>query len=237
MQKLALSLLVIAASGAYVWQQSLSQPSDGLLDSTMLTGGNPATVEQLLTAPSASTLADAPTQTVVRRTMPEGNSDSASDAIAAVAPNLPTPAATTEPSPAATIGPAASAVPAASPPLPAMRPTFRGVPVVVSKAAMTIAQGPAYADGVYTGPVTDAYYGPMQIQAIIQGGRLSGIKVLQWPNDRRTSVRINQQALPWLRDEVVQAQSGSVDIISGATLTSEAFIRSISGALNQAAAH
>ncbi len=99
---------------------------------------------------------------------------------------------------------------------------------------MAVAEVTRYADGVYTGPVVDAYYGPIQIQAIIKGGRLAGIQVLQWPNDRRTSVRINQQALPWLRDEVVQAQSADVDIISGATLTSEAFIRSIGGALRQA---
>ena len=54
------------------------------------------------------------------------------------------------------------------------------------------------------------------------------------PSDRRTSVMINRQALPMLRDEVVQAQSANVDVISGATLTSEAFIRSIGGALQQA---
>ena len=39
-----------------------------------------------------------------------------------------------------------------------------------------------------------------------------------------------------LRDEVVSAQSANVDIISGATLTSEAFIRSLDAALRQATA-
>ena len=37
-----------------------------------------------------------------------------------------------------------------------------------------------------------------------------------------------------LRDEVVRAQSARVDIVSGATLTSRAFIRSLGGALQQA---
>ncbi len=41
-----------------------------------------------------------------------------------------------------------------------------------------------YADGTYTGPVVNAYYGLMQIQAIIKGGRLTSIRVLQYPNDR-----------------------------------------------------
>ena len=97
----------------------------------------------------------------------------------------------------------------------------------MAPAAMRVVAHSAYADGAYTGPVADAYYGLIQIQAVVQGGRLAGIKVLQYPSDRRTSVLINRQALPMLRDEVVSAQSANVDIISGATLTSEAFIRSL----------
>lgn len=91
-----------------------------------------------------------------------------------------------------------------------------------------------FTDGTFTGPVTDAYYGLIQMQASIQGGRLTALKVLKYPNDRRTSVRINRQALPMLRDEAISAQSANVDIISGATLTSRAFIQSLGGALKKA---
>lgn len=99
------------------------------------------------------------------------------------------------------------------------------------------ASGPAsgqYKDGTYTGPVVDAYYGLMQIEAIIKGGRLSSIRILKYPNDRRTSIFINRQALPMLRDEVINAQSANVDIVSGATLSSEAFIQSLGAAMSQA---
>ncbi len=92
----------------------------------------------------------------------------------------------------------------------------------------------SYADGTYTGPVTNAYYGTMQIQAVVKSGRLSGIRVLQYPNDRSTSIAINRQALPMLRNEVIAAQSANVDIISGATLSSDAFIQSLGGALSKA---
>ncbi len=92
-----------------------------------------------------------------------------------------------------------------------------------------------YRDGAYTGPVVDAYYGLMQIQAIIKGGRLASIRVLQYPNDRQTSIFINRQALPMLRNEVITAQSANVDIVSGATLSSEAFIQSLGAAMSQAA--
>ena len=95
--------------------------------------------------------------------------------------------------------------------------------------------GHGFADGTYTGPAADAYYGLIQIQASIQGGRLTALKVLKYPNDRRTSVSINRQALPMLRDEAISAQSANVDIISGATLTSRAFIQSLGGALKKAA--
>ena len=92
-----------------------------------------------------------------------------------------------------------------------------------------------YRDGAYTGPVVDAYYGLMQIQAIIKGGKLASIRVLKYPNDRRTSIFINRQALPMLRDEVINAQSANVDIVSGATLSSDAFIQSLGAAMSQAA--
>ncbi len=92
-----------------------------------------------------------------------------------------------------------------------------------------------YKDGAYTGPVVNAYYGLMQIQAIIKGGRLASIRVLQYPNDRRTSIFLNRQALPILRDEVIRAQSAYVDTVSGATLSSDAFIQSLGAAMTQAA--
>lgn len=92
----------------------------------------------------------------------------------------------------------------------------------------------AYVDGEFTGPAANAYWGVVQIQAIVQGGRVARLKVLQYPSDRQTSIAINRQALPMLRDEVIAAQSANVDIISGATLTSAAFIKSLGKALEQA---
>jgi uncharacterized protein with FMN-binding domain len=91
-----------------------------------------------------------------------------------------------------------------------------------------------YRDGDYTGQTIDAYYGLLQVQARIQQGRLADVQILQYPNDRRTSIRINNVALPWLKTEVIQAQSANVDIISGATLTSEAYMMSLESALASA---
>ena len=91
-----------------------------------------------------------------------------------------------------------------------------------------------YKNGTYKGPEIDAYYGLVQVQATIQSGKIANIQFLEFPSDRRTSVEINNIAVPYLQQEAIQAQSANVDIISGATLTSEAFMMSLQNALNSA---
>ncbi len=71
----------------------------------------------------------------------------------------------------------------------------------------------------------------MQVQATIQSGKIANVQFLEFPSDRRTSVEINNVAVPYLEQEAVQAQSANVDVISGATLTSEAFMMSLQNAL------
>lgn len=91
-----------------------------------------------------------------------------------------------------------------------------------------------YKDGSYTGNAADAFYGNIQVQAIINGGKITDIKFLQYPNDRGTSIEINTQSNPILAQEAIQKQDANVDIVSGATDSSEAFIQSLKSALNKA---
>lgn len=91
-----------------------------------------------------------------------------------------------------------------------------------------------YKNGTYTGDVTDAYYGNIQVAAVVENGKLARVNVLQYPNDRDRSIAINTQALPILQSEAIQAQTASVDIVSGATDTSQAFINSLGSALRNA---
>ena len=92
-----------------------------------------------------------------------------------------------------------------------------------------------YRDGNYTGPAYNTYYGPVQVQVNVQNGRVVSVDVPQYPADRRASQRINGRALPMLESEVISAQSARVNIVSGATLTSEAYLRSLDAALRNAA--
>jgi uncharacterized protein with FMN-binding domain len=243
MKKAALSLFVIAASGAYVLSQSggatnadILGPALDPVQTSTSPGPTPAPAPSLQTT---SFIVDAPVAP---------KEDRAAVATPPPAPQPPEPPPL--PIPATE---AATLLPAEAPPLPAApavsQPVAVDIPVprarpayeapanrLLTRTATRVAAAFGMVDGTYTGPVVDAYYGLIQIQAIVQDGRLAGIKVLQFPSDRRTSVFINRQALPMLRDEVVSAQTANVDIISGATLTSEAFIRSLDGALRQARA-
>lgn len=131
----------------------------------------------------------------------------------------------TAPTKAPVIGPATRAparAPAAPPP----------TATATSPAPFTTSSG--YKDGTYTGPVVDVDWGYVQVRATIQSGKISNVQFLRYPNDRRTSVRINQIANPELQQEAIAAQSANVDIISGATLTSEGFQMSLQAALKQA---
>lgn len=92
-----------------------------------------------------------------------------------------------------------------------------------------------YRDGVYTGPAMAAGYGKVQVKVFVHNGKLFDVQFIDYPHDRQTSQQINAQAMPWLKQEAIQAQGANVNVISGATLTSKAFVESLQSALQAAA--
>lgn len=94
----------------------------------------------------------------------------------------------------------------------------------------------AYKNGTYIGPAADAFYGNVQVSATVTGGKIVDVLFLQYPDTHDTSVMINEQAMPYLKQEVLQSQRANVQIVSGATFTSQAFIQSLTAALSQAKA-
>lgn len=91
-----------------------------------------------------------------------------------------------------------------------------------------------YKDGVFSGSVNSAYYGNVQVQVTIQQGKITDVKYLQYPTEDSTSIYIAKGILPYLKQEVIKAQSANINIYTGATFTSQAFIQSLSAALNKA---
>ena len=115
------------------------------------------------------------------------------------------------------------------------KPPPTPVQVVPTPTPVATTNAGQYKNGQYTGTSANAYYGNVQVQVTIAGGAITNVQLLDYPQDRGTSVRINQQALPILEQEAIQAQSANIDTVSGATDSSGAFIQSLSNALAQAA--
>jgi len=93
-----------------------------------------------------------------------------------------------------------------------------------------------YTDGTYTGDVADATYGNLQVAVVISDGKLAQINLLQYPDAPGHTTQVNQSALPILQQEAIVAQSANVNIVSGATQTSQAFQESLGVALTAAKA-
>ena len=240
MKKLLLSLAVIAASGAYAAYENpfASKAGPDSIDT--------ADIQRLSTKPAEAIVPPSPgvAKTTNPPPLPETSATIPAAAAGAIAPTSPPlsafsalqvpaqPAPQTTPLP----GPASKTSSALSPapvPLPRARPA--GTPTVI-QAAQTAGTPSAYQDGTIKGSSADAYYGRVQVDAVIQGGQLVSIDVLSYPSDRRTSRNINSRALPELEQEAIQAQSANIDAVSGATLTSQAFVESLDAALSAARA-
>jgi uncharacterized protein with FMN-binding domain len=112
-------------------------------------------------------------------------------------------------------------------------PPVTSAATIVDPAVQSVASGAVLHDGSFTGGNYDAYYGTVQVQATVQGGALVATKALKFPNHSGTSRSINRQALPYLQQEAVAKQSARINIISGATLTSRAYIASLRDALKK----
>jgi uncharacterized protein with FMN-binding domain len=82
------------------------------------------------------------------------------------------------------------------------------------------------------GPSVGMQWGPIQVTVKVKGTKILDISAT-YPTERARSQFINSQAIPLLRTEVLQAQSANVNVISGATFTSEAFARSLQAAIEQ----
>lgn len=103
-----------------------------------------------------------------------------------------------------------------------------------SATTQTSTQTGSYKDGEYLGPSVSTIFGNVQVSAVISGGKIVDIKFLEFPNDRATSISISNESLPRLRSEAIVVQSAKIDVVSGATQTSEGFIESLASALVQA---
>ncbi len=93
---------------------------------------------------------------------------------------------------------------------------------------------PTLKDGQYAGQDVPNPYGDVQVQVVVSGGRVSDVQSLVLPSDRQRSAEISQSAGPLLHDEVIRAQSAQIDVVTGATYTSDGYAQAVQYALDQA---
>lgn len=88
--------------------------------------------------------------------------------------------------------------------------------------------------GTFAGKAVQTRYGSVQVQITVKAGAITDVTALQLTDDDRRSVQISNRAAPLLRAAVLKAQSAQVQTVSGATVTSDAYLTSLQGALDAA---
>jgi uncharacterized protein with FMN-binding domain len=85
-----------------------------------------------------------------------------------------------------------------------------------------------------TGSTIPTRFGDVAVQITIDSGQITDVQAVALPTGRHSG-QISDYVAPILASEVLQAQSASIDIVSGATYTTEAYAESVQSAIDQAA--
>jgi len=102
--------------------------------------------------------------------------------------------------------------------------------------ATTAPAAPAKAkpSGTFTGSTQQTRFGPVQVEITISNGKITAARALQYPNNDFRSQQISQQAIPYLVQETLAAQSANIQGVGGASYTSQGWYDSLVSALAKA---
>jgi uncharacterized protein with FMN-binding domain len=114
-----------------------------------------------------------------------------------------------------------------------------GTTTAPSSAAATPSGAAATPSGVstsktVTGDAVDTRFGPVQVRITVSNGMITAVEAVDYPQNNPRDAQINAYAIPQLNSEVLAARSASIDMVSGATYTSEGYIGSLQSALDRA---
>jgi hypothetical protein len=94
--------------------------------------------------------------------------------------------------------------------------------------------GTSGASTTVDGPTVETRYGPVQVEITVSGSQVTNVVALQLPDGDRHSATISSRVADMLASQALEAQSGAIDGVSGATYTSEAYAESLQAALDAA---
>jgi uncharacterized protein with FMN-binding domain len=158
-------------------------------------------------------------------------------------------ASSAAPAPAATKSKAASAptktsapTKAASAPTKKATATKKATPTKTQSAAPEPAQTQAPAAPAQSGGITGTFdgntaqtrWGPVQVRIVVKDGKIVAASALQAPGGDSRSRSISQQAVPYLVQETLAAQSAQISGVGGASYTSNGWYQSLQSALKKA---
>ncbi|WP_157873228.1 FMN-binding protein, partial [Streptomyces neyagawaensis] len=116
----------------------------------------------------------------------------------------------------------------------ALVPVWRYTPSTATTTTATAEPAPSASTStsgdstVVSGPTIDTEKGPVQVQATFKGDKITAVKMLQQPNHPQT-----EAAVPKLIEETLEAQSADIDTVSGATITSDAYRKSLQATIDK----
>ena len=84
------------------------------------------------------------------------------------------------------------------------------------------------------GPALVTPFSAIQVKATLTDGRLTAIETVALSGDGPHTDALNARAEPILRESALRAGSADVDVVSGATSTSEVWLESLRGAIRKA---
>ena len=86
----------------------------------------------------------------------------------------------------------------------------------------------------YTGDAAMTRYGPVQVQVTVKNGAVTSVAATDYPMSDPRDAQINSYAIPQLNSEAASAGNANIDMVSGATYTSEGYLSSLQSALDKA---
>ncbi|BEP14162.1 hypothetical protein acdb102_24730 [Acidothermaceae bacterium B102] len=138
-------------------------------------------------------------------------------------------------SPVVASTPSASAAPSVSAPSASSSTAAAPSTAATTKApATTTKKTVTPATKTVTGDAEDTRYGPVQVKVTVTNGKVTAIDAVEYPQNSPKDQQINSYAIPQLDQEVLAAGNAAIDMVSGATFTSDGYIRSLQSALNKA---
>ena len=100
--------------------------------------------------------------------------------------------------------------------------------------AQTKPAAPAGVTGTFDGNTASTRWGPVQVRIVVKDGKIVAASALQSPDGDSRSRSISDQAIPYLVQETLAAQSAQISGVSGASYTSNGWFTSLQSALKKA---